>query len=605
MRPRPKRRGVTLIEMLVVVALLVLIMTIIASVFQSATGAVRASQITHDMEQALRRLEGTLRQDLLGVTARLTPPLDPKDNLGHFAYGENARADAQQEDSDDWISFTVKAPVGQPFTGRYWDPNAPAGLPNPIIISSEFAEVLYFLRNGNLYRRVLLIVPERAGSQLSTLPLFNPTMLGGATCGWPGVNDISAHPDLNPRFGVGVILAPVPNTLGDLTNRQNRFAHPRFTPYQTRSSPAAADDLNTNGIPDYYPTLYPNAVGSQRASLLNEPAFTVTPNRDTRVAAANGRDILAFPFVFPGAYSNPAYPAYGQIRNLNPLNHSPLETGDSLGNPSTIAGGTTQTYWGWPTWKETASPRWDDPVHSVNSNFQQSVGLSWDTTAFRALPPMTTALLTVLNDPGSIPATFTSTSVPFRQAAQPFNDGTGSSHFTLQSAAPNDAFWRNAWEDDLIMSGVRSFDVKAYDSVANAYIDLGPLTPPSPLPQAFLTQNSFQHDGTMPPRTGDKRYDPQYFDKTGLQHDLGDDSPDTIRLVRVWDTWSTDYTNAPDTPYDPTAGPPGGKLPVYPSYPPPYPAPMRGIQIQVRIANQPDADRLRVLTIRHDFSDKL
>ena len=34
----------------------------------------------------------------------------------------------------------------------------------PITITSEYAEIIYFLRNGNLYRRVLLVAPERQSS---------------------------------------------------------------------------------------------------------------------------------------------------------------------------------------------------------------------------------------------------------------------------------------------------------------------------------------------------------------------------------------------------------------------------------------------------------
>ena len=30
----------------------------------------------------------------------------------------------------------------------------------PITVTSEYAEIIYFLRNGNLYRRVLLVAPE-------------------------------------------------------------------------------------------------------------------------------------------------------------------------------------------------------------------------------------------------------------------------------------------------------------------------------------------------------------------------------------------------------------------------------------------------------------
>ena len=44
--------------------------------------------------------------------------------------------------------------------------------------------------------------------------------------------------------------------------------------------------------------------------------------------------------------------------------------------------------------------------------------------------------------------------------------------------------------------------------------------------------------------------------------------------------------------------------PVYPSYPPPSPAPLRGIQIQIRVAD-PTNQRIKSLTIRQDFTDKL
>ena len=41
-----------------------------------------------------------------------------------------------------------------------------ANQPQPITITSDYAEIIYFVRNGNLYRRVLLIVPEHPGGDL-------------------------------------------------------------------------------------------------------------------------------------------------------------------------------------------------------------------------------------------------------------------------------------------------------------------------------------------------------------------------------------------------------------------------------------------------------
>ena len=113
-------RGVTLVEMLVTLAILLLMMTAIVKIFQAATGALNAAQVYQELDNQLRLLDSTIRSDLNGVTARLTPPNNPNNNLGYLEYGENEFADVQGEDSDDYIRFTAKAPAGQPFTGRMW-----------------------------------------------------------------------------------------------------------------------------------------------------------------------------------------------------------------------------------------------------------------------------------------------------------------------------------------------------------------------------------------------------------------------------------------------------------------------------------------------------
>ena len=50
--------------MLVTVALLLLMMIVIVAIFQAATGAVTVSRAYALLEQDLRRLDATLRQDL-------------------------------------------------------------------------------------------------------------------------------------------------------------------------------------------------------------------------------------------------------------------------------------------------------------------------------------------------------------------------------------------------------------------------------------------------------------------------------------------------------------------------------------------------------------
>ena len=152
----------TLVEMLVTLAILLLMMTFIVQIFQAATGALNAAQVYQELDNQLRLLDSTIRSDLGGVTCKLTPPNNPKNNTGYLEYGENEFADVQGEDSDDYIRFTAKAPAGRPFTGRMWVPpfNAAnltaqqtinlfeAGY-QPITITSDYAEIIYFLRNGN------------------------------------------------------------------------------------------------------------------------------------------------------------------------------------------------------------------------------------------------------------------------------------------------------------------------------------------------------------------------------------------------------------------------------------------------------------------------
>lgn len=664
--------------MLVSVALLVLMMTVIVQVFKAATDAVSASRTYQELDGALRNLDATLRNDLSNTTVRMTPPRDPKNNEGYLEYIENSFADSQGEDADDCLRMTVKAPEGQLFSGRIFLQTPSGNLSQqqlnyylkvqPITVQSQFAEVIYFLRNGNLYRRVLLVAP-----QYQTLIPYNSQfagVFGGIAVSFQGVNDVSAHINslnsqvASPSYGGQGIPSPGStivqlNTLGDLTNRQYRYASPQFpNDLDTNGVP---DDNNSDTVDDYYPSLSPSAVNA--GTLVNEP--NPVNNRLLTVQA------MPFPFIYPYAYTHPDNTVtaslagwihspdpgrtQGTIAGLNAMNHQPLDVGDSLPIPTT-----NQTYWGFPTWRETMSPYWTFSASPV-SQFgyaQQPPGLepyapnaTPNTNYF--LPPMTST-------------TFGS-GTPFRIIPQPFNDGVGSTLFAAIASPPNpsaDYLWAQCWEDDLVMVGVRSFDVKAYDDAFPGYVDLGwaddgrlwapymnanqisnwtapyllgapaPATqnnaaqpfywPPNQTSSGYSTSGiygTFAHEGRMPPLLADYRFDYN----TGATN-LGDDTNNnnatpnqTIRLRRTWDTWSTDYTNAPSTGVYTGTGissPPlatgatiGSDSPFYsqpilPSYPPPYPQPMRGLQIQLRVTD-PRNLRIKTLTIRQDFSDKL
>jgi hypothetical protein len=313
------------------------------------------------------------------------------------------------------------------------------------------------------------------------------------------------------------------------------------------------------------------------------------------------------------------------------------------------------------------------------------------------LPPMTTSPV------GTVNGTITGVTTPYRTSAQLFTDALGSDTFavypyTVSSGVATDFLWKQCWEDDLLMTGVRSFDVKAYDNSYPGYVDLGwgddgrllapynttttvggtatttvtnpslgnwspqllgvnqngssspyvygaagnstlPFTWPPNVqvtagggaattvpggitfdlnvlnPATYLYKATLAHEGRIPPLIWDGRVDPQALQVRGVQINVGDDTPSTNRLRRTWDTWSTDYSRAPATGVDPNGSlPPAmipgapyglavGGLPVYPSYPPPYDAPLRGIQIQIRVVD-PKNERVKLLTIRQDFSDR-
>ena len=220
-----------------------------------------------------------------------------------------------------------------------------------------------------------------------------------------------------------------------------------------------------------------------------------------------------------------------------------------------------------------------------------------------------------------------------------------------------DPVWSVSWEDDLVMTNVRSFDVKAYDNAYGGYADLGwaddlrlwlpyanlagyvapngipglagtpPITiwPPVQVGGSgfnTLTQ-TLAHEGRMPPLTTDNVYDNQFGNAVnylGINSgfltanggtynggNVGDNNPGTPRLRRVWDSWSYEYALAPGHGLNVTTlflqGPPYTP-PIYPSYPAPYQAPLRGIQIQIRVAD-PSNQRVKSCTIRQDFTDKL
>lgn len=295
------RRGFTLLEILTSVTLALTLMYAVARIFSSVGGSMNETMSSMEMSNALRNAKNRLTADLEATSAPLAPPRNSRRGEGFFCYvegmggpfdrvaggnngapfavgdvaldseryltptedfpieedpgpsifarispvargvdanGVGEAADTTVGDLDDILSFTAKAPDGQPFRGRFIEPvyqpvDDDAGKPClkivdavPTTIESEYAEIIWFVRGTTLYRRVLpLVSNERLQESFEALRISSTneaTTLVGAP--WEAVRrgfgfyqfyDVSVH------MGEGGVL--VANTLGDLSNRENRY----------------------------------------------------------------------------------------------------------------------------------------------------------------------------------------------------------------------------------------------------------------------------------------------------------------------------------------------------------------------------------------------
>lgn len=224
------RRGFSLTELFVAMTIALLVMGAVARLFVVFGRGVSQSQATVELSGKMRSTAWQLRQDLAGATAKLVPWAEPEANAGYFELLEGPQRDDTlaghgtanlEADTDDILLFTTRAMAG-PFVGRYGTGT----------IESDCAEVAWFCREAgadsqtvpgtkvyNLHRRQLLVTgfvgrPEfgTTNSMAGTLP--NTTY------------------DLSLRAEGGTLF---PNSLGDLTKRENRFMRSGTFPYAFRT----------------------------------------------------------------------------------------------------------------------------------------------------------------------------------------------------------------------------------------------------------------------------------------------------------------------------------------------------------------------------------
>ncbi len=135
-RRLPRRRhGFTLVEMLVSLTITLIMMGAVVTLFQVMADSVSASRAMIELGDRMRSCRNRLQTDLIGATAKMTPPMRPEDDAGYFEIIEgpanDCRLPRQMErqsyfgayfgslfgDVDDVIMFTVRS-RGEPFVGK-------------------------------------------------------------------------------------------------------------------------------------------------------------------------------------------------------------------------------------------------------------------------------------------------------------------------------------------------------------------------------------------------------------------------------------------------------------------------------------------------------
>ena len=205
------RPGFTLVEMLVSVTLVLLMMTMFTSIFQMATNSVTVQRGIAENDQAARSFTTALRADFAKRSMRFGQPYYPTEfeATSPTPFGDRAgylyvSANDMNSWQDDLLQFTVNVSQSQEESDdtRYFgaaellydlaadpafgntprattlrfNPNQPdaddANLSANQVTSSSAAEISYFVRNGGLYRRVMLLrepLPV-AGEELAIQP---------------------------------------------------------------------------------------------------------------------------------------------------------------------------------------------------------------------------------------------------------------------------------------------------------------------------------------------------------------------------------------------------------------------------------------------------
>ena len=269
------RAGFTLVEMLVATALVVLMLVLFAQIFGDTVRIMRNQQALSQNDQKARAVDTVLRTDFEKATFRqvrdkgvygITPlranwPVDAERQRGYFYISENDPEDP----TDDVLQFTIDMRLthrnpeisvlrgkATNIAGADNEPENDDGIAGNFMGESPAAEVSYFLRGGNLYRRVNLLrkpkvptatgapteYPMQPGSGADGAALIfqgtgNPLYTAGTTRFWDDF-DYSAWlrpQDINPPDGTDDTFQIVFNGVDTLQNVAGATSFPIAVPW--------------------------------------------------------------------------------------------------------------------------------------------------------------------------------------------------------------------------------------------------------------------------------------------------------------------------------------------------------------------------------------
>jgi len=321
------RRGMTLVEMLVATTLTLIIMGVIAQLFGILGNSISRSRAALITSAQLRAVSHALRIDLAGVTAPTVPPVAADGDAGYLEIIEGTDTDTSRGtsqligDCDDALLFTTST-LDQPYVGVFSGTSS---------IESRTAEVAWFCRPSaaptagmtlfDLYRRQLLVLDYVGAGAFATgsnrLAVASFGVLPAATFSVLQSYDISLRAEGT---------AFLPNTLGDLTKRENRYAHNLSGTISSAAFPYTGN--LTSG------TTFPVLSGSRQGEeivLRNVLAFDVRVfDPEAAIRAVSGSTVGLVP-------GDPGYAA------ATPPSPAALGCYVDLGSLATLTGSTTLT----------------------------------------------------------------------------------------------------------------------------------------------------------------------------------------------------------------------------------------------------------------------